>query len=85
MHFYNNRTLFPNKKRIFITHNSAHLHFAPKWITIHGTISHGILPYSMEAKKRESKRPLRRSSESFLRSGCLRDAFGTQAKVCLHV
>jgi hypothetical protein len=47
---------FSNKKRIFIIHNSAHLHFAQKWISIHGTISHGTLPYPMEAKKRESKR-----------------------------
>jgi len=47
---------FSNKKRIFTTHDSASLHFAQKRITIHGTIRHGILPYSMEAKKRESKR-----------------------------
>jgi len=47
---------FSNKKRIFSTYNSASLHFAQKWITIHGTISHGILPYPMEAKKREDKR-----------------------------
>lgn len=47
---------FSNKKRIFIIHNSAHLHFARKWITIQGRINRSTLPYPMEAKKREAKR-----------------------------
>lgn len=84
MHFYNYRILF-QIKREYSQHTTRLLCICAKRITIHGTIRHGILPYSMEAKKRESKRLLQRSSETFLRSGCLRDAFGTQAKVCLHV
>ena len=52
------------------------MHFARKWITIHGTISHSNLPYSMEAKKKESKRPLRGVLSPF----SVRDAFGMRSE-----
>ena len=69
---------FLNKRRIFITHNSDYLPFAPKRPTIHGRINRSTLPYPMETKKREAKRS---HTEEFrdlppfgMPSGCVRDA-----------
>lgn len=72
---------FSNKKRIFIIHNTAYLPFTPKRPTIQGRINRSTLPYPMEAKRENPSAPY----GGVLRPFSVRDAFGTQAKVCLHV
>ena len=85
MHFYNYRILF-QIKREYSQHTTRLLCILRK----RGSLSKegstaAPSPTQWKLKREKPNAPKRRSSETFLRSGCLRDAFGTQVKVCLHV
>lgn len=66
---------FPNKKRIFIIHNSAHLYFAPKWITIHGRVATAPSPTQWKLKRENPSA----SYGGVLSPSFIRDAFGMRS------
>lgn len=85
MHFYNNRTLF-QIKREYSQHTTRLLCLLrPSGPLSKEGSTAAPSPTQWKLKREKPNAPKRRSSETFHRSGCLRDAFGTQAKVCLHV